>query len=240
MSWSTDNRFAYNLFVEKHKVILILLIICFVVLSMKLFNMQIIRGNYYRNISEQQRINTTYERAFRGLIYDTNGKILVDNIPNYVVLFYPFEQQYEPSEESIEKLSKILQKDIKSSIEKSWRYGRVIKLAENLTIDEVFKIQENKLFLPGITVVTEPKRTCYDSVENAHIIGYVNELRSEEIDNMENTELKVGDIIGRCGVEQSYDRYLRGKDGGISFEVNARGQHQKTFEYEPPIIGNSL
>ncbi|MBQ3942833.1 MAG: penicillin-binding protein 2, partial [Elusimicrobia bacterium] len=121
-----------------------------------------------------------------------------------------------------------------------WRYGRVIKLAENLTINEVFKIQENKLFLPGITVVKEPKRVCHDSVENAHVIGYVNELRNEELDNMENTELKVGDIVGRCGVEQSYDKYLRGKDGGFSFEVNARGQHQKAFNYEPPIVGNSL
>ena len=110
MSWSTDNRFAYNLFVEKHKVILILLIVCFVVLSMKLFYMQIIRGNYYRNISEHQRINTAHERAFRGLIYDTNEKILVDNDTNYVALFYPFEQQYEPTEESIEKLSKIFKK----------------------------------------------------------------------------------------------------------------------------------
>ena len=114
MSWSTDNRFAYNLFSEKHKVIVILLMVCFAVLSMRLFYMQIIKGNYYRNISEHQRINTTHERAFRGLIYDTNGKVIVNNIPNYVALFYPFEQQYEPTEESIEKLSKILQKDIKS------------------------------------------------------------------------------------------------------------------------------
>ena len=240
MSWNSNDRFEYNLFVEKHKVILILFIIFFVLLSIKLFYMQIIKGNYYKNISEHQRINTTHERAFRGLIYDTKGKLLVDNIPNYVVLFYPFEQQYEPSEESIEKLSKILQKDIKPFIEKSWRYGRVIKLAENLTISEVFKIQENKLFLPGITVVKEPKRICYDAVENAHVIGYVNELRSEELDNISNTELKTGDIIGRCGIEQYYDKYLRGKDGGLSFEVNARGKHQKTFNYDYPIIGNSL
>lgn len=240
MSWSNDNRFAYNSFVERHKVIVTIFIFLFAFLSIRLFYLQIIRGNYYKNISEHQRLNTTYERAFRGLIYDDNEKLLVDNIPNYVALFYPFEQQYDPTEESIEKLNKILQKDIKPTIEKSWRYGRVVKLAENLTVDEVFKIQENKLFLPGITVAKEPKRICYDSVENAHIIGYVNELRLEEIDNIENTELKVGDIIGRCGIEQYYDKYLRGKDGGISFEVNAKGQHKKTFSYEQPVIGNSL
>ena len=87
MSWSTDNRFAYNLFIEKHKVILILFMVCFAVLSIKLFYMQIIKGNYYRNISEHQRINTTHERAFRGLIYDTKGRVIVNNIPNYVALF---------------------------------------------------------------------------------------------------------------------------------------------------------
>ena len=64
MSWSTDNRFAYNLFTEKHKVILILFVVCFVVLSMKLFYMQIIRGNYYKKISEQQRMKELFAALF--------------------------------------------------------------------------------------------------------------------------------------------------------------------------------
>jgi len=240
MSWNSNDKFEYNCFVERHKNILVIFMILFAFLSTKLFYLQIIKGNHYRNIADHQRLNTTHERAFRGLIYDANKQLLVGNVPNYVVLFYPFEQQYEPTEESIEKLNNILQKDIQPTIEKSWRYGRVVKLAENLTKEEVFKIQENKLFLPGITVAKEPKRICYDSIENAHIIGYVNELRLEEIENMENTDLKVGDIIGRCGIEQYYDKYLRGKDGGLSFEVNARGRHNKTFAYEQPMIGNSL
>lgn len=240
MSWSTDNRLEYTTFAQKHKNITILFLLLFVFLSIKLFYLQILKGNYYKNIAEHQRLNTTHERAFRGLIYDTNETLLVDNVTNYVALFYPFEQQYVPTDESIETLSKILQKDIKPSIETGWRYGRVVKLAENLTINEVFKIQENKLFLPGITVVKEPKRICYDSIENAHIIGYVNGLRSDEIENISNSDLKAGDIIGRCGIEQSYDKYLRGKDGGLSFEVNARGHHNKTFDYEAPVIGNSL
>lgn len=240
MSWNNNDKYEYDCFVEKYKKIMLLFIFFFILLSGKLFYLQIIKGNYYTNIADNQRTHTTYERAFRGIIYDTNNHILVENITNYVALFYPFEQQYEPTEESIKRLNSILKKDITLSIEKSWRYGRVVKLAENLTTEEVFKIQENRLFLPGISVVKEPKRICYNSIENAHIIGYVNELRLEEIENIENTDLKVGDIIGRCGIEQYYDRYLRGKDGGLSFEVNARGRHNKTFAYEQPVTGNSL
>lgn len=240
MSWSNENRNEYMFFTEKHKNIVLLLLFVFFLLSVKLFWLQILRGAYYKDISEHQRLNTTHERAFRGLIYDKNDKLIVGNITNYVALFYPFEQQYMPTEESIEKLSEILQKDIKKTIETGWRYGRVVKLAENLTVNEAFKIQENKLFLPGITVVKEPKRFCFDSVENAHVVGYVNELHAEELDNMENTDLKVGDIIGRCGIEQAFDKYLRGKDGGLAFEVTARGRHNKTFNYDAPVIGNSL
>ncbi len=240
MSWSNENRNEYLFFTEKHKNIFLLLLLIFFLLSVKLFYLQIVRGNYYREVSEHQRLSTTHERAFRGLIYDRNNNLIVDNITNYVALFYPFEQQYMPSEESIEKLSEILQKDIKKSIETGWRYGRVVKLAENLTVNEAFKIQENKLFLPGITVVKEPKRRYYDAVENAHVIGYVNELRAEELENMENTDLRVGDIIGRCGIEQSFDKYLRGKDGGLSFEVTAKGRHKKMFNYNAPTIGNTL
>jgi penicillin-binding protein 2 len=240
MSWNSNDKYEYDCFVEKYKNLMLVFIFLFVILSARLFYLQIIKGNYYKNISDTQRLNRTHEKASRGLIYDTNGHTLVTNNTNYVVLFYPFEQQNEPTEESIKKLSEILKKDITHSIEKSWRYGRVVKLAENLTKEEVFKIQENRLFLPGIYVVKDPKRVCYYPIENAHIIGYVNEIKLEEIDNIEDTDLKVGDIIGRCGIEQYYDKYLRGKAGGFSFEVNARGRYNKTFSYEKPVTGNDL
>ena len=240
MSWNNSDKYEYECFLEKYKNIMLIFVFFFIVLSVRLFYLQIIKGSYYRNISDIQRLNRTYEKAFRGFIYDTNEQIIVNNSTNYVALFYPFEQQYEPTKASIKKLNDILKRDISNSIEKSWRYGRVVKLAENLTIEEVFKIQENRLFLPGIHIVRDPKRICYNSIENAHIIGYVNELKFEEIENIEDTDLKVGDIIGRCGIEQYYDKYLRGKTGGFYFEVNARGRHNKTFTYEQPVMGNHL
>lgn len=240
MSWTNESKNLYNNFSQKHKNIVVLFLIMFFLLSLRLFYLQIIRGNFYRDVSNHQRINTTNERAFRGFIYDSKGKQLVKNQTNYVVLFYPFEQQQEPSPETIEHISKLLNKDVKPFIEKSWRYRRVIKIAENLTLEEVFKIQEQKLFLPGIVVVKEPKRIYINPIENAHVIGYVGEISEKELEQLEDEEYKNGDYIGKGGIEKYYDKQLRGTDGGLELEVNARGHQQKAFNYNVPKTGNSL
>lgn len=240
MSWSNEDKYAYASFLNKHKNVFVFFVFLFVLLSLKLFYLQIIRGSYYRNVANHQRLNTTHERAYRGLIYDSNGALLVGNESKYVALFYPFEQQDLPGQQTLEQLNKILNRDIKPFVDKGWRYGRVVKIADDLTLDEVFKIQEKKLFLPGITVVKEPKRIYLNSVETAHVTGYVGEVRADEIEDIENSDYKAGDYIGRGGIEQSYDKYLRGKDGGLELEVNARGQHQRAFKYYPSETGASV
>ena len=148
MSWTNEDKYLYNKFLEKYKNIFFLFLIAFLLLSVRLFYLQVIKGNFYKEVAEHQRTNTTNERAFRGLIYDCNNNLFVKNQTNYVVLFYPFEQQQEPSSETIEQINKLLNKDVRPFIEKSGRYGRVIKIAENLRLEEVFKIQERKLILP--------------------------------------------------------------------------------------------
>ncbi len=240
MSWTNEDKYLYNKFLEKYKNIFFLFLIAFLLLSVRLFYLQVIKGNFYKEVAEHQRTNTTNERAFRGLIYDCNNNLFVKNQTNYVVLFYPFEQQQEPSSETIEQINKLLNKDVRPSIEKSWRYGRVIKIAENLSLEEVFKIQERKLFLPGIFVVKEPKRVYVNPIENAHVIGYVGEISEKELEALEEDDYKAGDYIGKGGIEKYYDKYLRGIDGGLELEVNARGHQQKAFNYNEPKTGNSL
>ncbi|MFA6614352.1 MAG: hypothetical protein WCS83_06190, partial [Endomicrobiia bacterium] len=103
MSWSNDDKSTYNSFMDKYKNLFILFVLLFLLLSLKLFYLQVIQGTFYRNVANHQRLNTTHERAYRGIVYDTNGKILVGNESNYVALFYPFEQQYLPSEGTVEQ-----------------------------------------------------------------------------------------------------------------------------------------
>ena len=240
MVWQKEDKFAYEIFLEKHKIVLVFFAFLFALLSSRLFYLQIIKGNMYRRISEQQRMHNTHERAPRGVVYSGDGAELIGNDFTYIALFYPFEQQKTPSRETIEALGKILKRDISPNIDRGWRRGRVVELADNLTKDEMFKIQEKKLTLPGISVVKEPKRVYYDSEVNAHITGYTGEIRPDEIEDLSDEGYKMGDYIGRGGIEQMYDQYLQGNDGGWQLEVNARGYQTKAFKYVPPSVGASV
>ncbi|MDR1696236.1 MAG: penicillin-binding protein 2 [Endomicrobium sp.] len=240
MVWQREDKFAYEMFTEKHKMILVFFALLFILISSRIFYLQIVKGNHYKRISEQQRMYNTHERAPRGIIYSDNGSTMVGNDFSYVALFYPFEQQETPSDETIEQLSAILKRDIKPNIDRSWRYGRVVKLAENLTMEEMFKIQEKKLVLSGISVVKEPKRVYPFAEPNSHVTGYTGEIRADEIERLSEKGYKMGDYIGRGGVEQQYDEYLQGVDGGWQLEVNAKGHQTKAFKYVPPEIGGSI
>lgn len=240
MVWQREDKLAYEKFLEKHKTVLVLFVFLFIILSGRLFYLQIIKGGSYRNISEQQRMRNTHERAPRGIIYSASGEMIVGNDFTYVALFYPFEQQKTPSEETIEKLNKILGRDIKNTIDGSWRYGRVVKLADNLTMEEMFKIQEKRLSLNGIAVVKEPKRIYFAAEATSHITGYTGEIRADEIEKLSDEGYKMGDYVGRGGIEQEYDKYLQGTDGGWQLEVNAKGYQTKAFKYIPTEIGASV
>ncbi|MCA6072570.1 MAG: penicillin-binding protein 2 [Endomicrobium sp.] len=240
MVWQREDKSAYENFLKKHKTILVFFMFLFVCLSIRLFYLQIIKGNKYRDISEQQRIHNTHERAPRGIIYSADNLPFAENKFTYVALYHPYERHLKPSEQVIQELNKILGREIKPTIDKNWRFGRVIKLADNLSMEEMFKLQEKKLSLKGVAVAKESSRVYCSPEVISHIIGYTGEVRSDEIEDLAEHGYKMGDYIGRGGIEQTYDQYLQGKDGGWQIEVNARGYQVKAFKYIAPEIGASV
>jgi len=240
MVWQREDKYLFDTFLEKHKSILVFFAVLFALISLRIFYLQIIKGNYYRKVSEQQRLYSTRELAPRGIIYDENGVVLAGNEFSYCAQFEPFRQNEEPSEETLAKLGKILKIDISSSVDRSYKKSRVIKFADNLTKEQMFKIQERKLELEGISVVKEPRRVYYYPKETSHVLGYVSEITQDELESMSDDGFKGGDFIGRGGVEQQYDSYLRGRNGGWQLEVNSRGYQTRAFEYVPIEIGASV
>ncbi|MDR1942487.1 MAG: penicillin-binding protein 2 [Endomicrobium sp.] len=240
MVWQREDKIAYEIFLVKHKIVLVFFAFLFAALSAKLFYMQIIKGKNYRNISEQQRMHNTRERAPRGIIYFDDASVMAGNEFTYVALFNPFEQQKMPSDEVIDELNKILGRDIRSAMDTGWRNGKAVKLAENLSLEEMFKIREKRIALNGIAVVQEPRRIYAKSEINSHVSGYTGEIRADEIEELSAEGYKPGDFIGRGGIEQTYDKYLQGADGGWQIEVNAKGYQTKAFQYVPARIGASV
>ncbi|MCA6085731.1 penicillin-binding protein 2 [Candidatus Endomicrobiellum agilis] len=240
MTLQKEDKSAYEAFLKKHKIILMFFILLFICLSLRLFYLQIIKGGSYEKVSQQQRMHSTYERAPRGVIYSADNIVLADNEFTYAALFYPFGRQQTPTNESIKELNKILGRDVKISADKCYRYGRFVKLADNITMEEMFKIQEKKSILKNISIVRETRRIyCYPEVVS-HVIGYTGEISVDEIEKWSEQERKIGDYVGRGGIEQSYDVYLQGKDGGWQVEVNAKGYRVKAFKYVPPQAGSNV
>jgi penicillin-binding protein 2 len=240
MVWQKEDKFAYETFIEKHKVILVFFSLLFVCLSARLFYLQIVKGNEYITISEQQSMHNTHERAPRGIIYSADNAVLVENEFTYVALYHPYDRHQTPSDQIIKEFTKILGKDIKLVTDKCLKYDKVVKLVDNLTMEEMFKIQEKKLSLKGVSVIRESSRIYYFPETTSHITGYTSEIRSEELEDLLEQGYKIGDNIGRGGIEQAYDKYLQGKDGGWQIEVNARGYQIKAFKYVAPEIGASV
>jgi penicillin-binding protein 2 len=240
MVWQKEDKFAYEAFLKKHKLVLVFFMFLFICLSIRLFYLQIVKGRNYMEVSEQQRIHNTYERAPRGIIYSADNAVLAANDFSYVALFYPSEHRWTLSDESIRELNKILGRNIKFTADKNWKYDTFIKLADNITIEEMFKIKEQKLILKNISVIKKPYRIYYYPEVISHIIGYISEMRADEIEELSGQGYKIGDYIGRGGIEQSYNKYLCGRDGGWQTEVNAKGYKVKAFKYVPPEIGASV
>jgi penicillin-binding protein 2 len=201
--------------------------------------LQIIKGDYYRAVSEQQRVFNTSERAPRGIIYGEDGSMLVENTFVYDVVFYPFDQSGLPPESTIKELNKILKKDIRPQLEESLKTGKVTVIADNISTQDMFRIKENGLNLNGVNVSKTPQRVYNLPLANSHVFGYIGEISKSELE-ASGGDYKQGDFIGRGGIEDIYDKYLRGTDGGWQIEINARGVHTNTLKYIQPAIGNSL
>jgi penicillin-binding protein 2 len=239
MVWHKEDKFAYEIFLKKHKIILVFFMILFTCLSVRLFYLQIIKGNKYREISEQQRLHSTNERAARGIIYSDDNTILAENKFTYLVLYHPFGKHFKSLDQVLKELSKTLGKEI-DPICKNYRNRKVLKLTDNLSMEEMFKIQEKKISLKDISVIKEPRRIYYYPQATSHIIGYTGKVDASEIEYLSERGRMIGDYIGRGGIEQSYDEYLHGKSGGWQIEVNAKGHNIKAFKYIAPEVGASV
>ncbi|MDR1952665.1 MAG: penicillin-binding protein 2 [Elusimicrobiota bacterium] len=239
MVWQKEYKIGYSDFFIRQKIVLIFFAILFIILSLKLFYLQIIKGGFYNDISEQQRIYSTDEMAPRGIIYADDDSVMAENAFIYSILFYPFDQGGLPAEKTILELNAILKKDIRPYLEESIRNGKIVKIADKLSMEEMFKIQEKKMKLNGITLVAEPVRVYKFPQANSHVFGYLGEINKNELMSGSFSGYKSGDYIGKAGIESVYDKYLRGVNGGWQLEVNAKGVQTKAFKYIKPEIGNS-
>ncbi|HJP91902.1 MAG TPA: penicillin-binding protein 2 [Pyrinomonadaceae bacterium] len=216
-------------------------------LSVRLYVLQVVRGEKYAEIAENQRRRRLPIPAPRGVIFDREGRVLVDSRPIYNVILSREDVKDKDLNSLIEPLSEGLSvdKDILRDyfeVVKTMPAFESIQVKQDATPGDIAWVEAHNLEYPELRVEQQPQRRYPPNGTLAHVLGYVGEISPEQLkqQSYKDKGLKPGDIIGQSGLEQIYDDYLRGHDGYREVIVDSRGRIQDELETVPPTPGRDL
>lgn len=215
------------------------------VLVSRLFYLQVIKGAYYKKIADSNCVNLVKDRAPRGYIYDRNYRALIINNPSYSVSVIPFYfAKNKNPEKAVEELAEILDMDpldISEKLSRTMDYKlEPITIKRGLDETELSVINEKSIELRGLSVGQEPKRVYESGSLASHLLGYTGEITDEQIKGKRYGGYFPGDIIGMTGVENSYDKELRGSDGVMYILTDAHGRQKEVIETVKPRQGKNI
>lgn len=223
--------------------IILVVVICMTVLFVRLFFLQVIKGEEYRRLSENNSIRLQRIEPFRGIILDRNGSMLVDNRPSYDLSIIP--RDAKPVEETLTRLSRYLDvpvAELRQEIESrrgAFSY-KPVPLVQDIGRNNLALIEVHRYDLPGIDVNVKPLRHYLNNQSASHLLGYLGEISPHELASGRHADLRSGDLIGKNGIERVLEAYLRGKSGGRQVEVNATGQVVRVLETVPATPGSNI
>ena len=217
----------------------ILVVLMLGVLTFRLYVLQVVRGERYAEIAENQRRRRLPIPAPRGVIFDREGKALVDSRPIYNVILMREDVKGKDLYALIEPLSSglMVEPDIlkeRFDVVKSMPAFESIKIKEGASPGDIAWVEAHTLEFPELRVEQQPQRSYPANGSLAHVLGYVGEISPEQLNQQVSKDkgLKPGDIIGLSGIEQIYDDYLRGTDGYREVLVDSRGRIQAEIEID--------
>jgi len=224
-----------------------IVVIGFLILFGRIFQLQIIDHEKYEPLSKQNSIRMDNVNPARGLILDRNGSILVENQPIYSISVTPAKFNVE----SLPLLADILGMDQESVMDRvllaqQYSWHRPSRLFTEVPFEVFTNIEENIWRLPGIGNQIESKRNYPRDLTASHVMGYLREPTRDQFLQSQNgpSRLRLGDKVGRSGIEMVYEDYLKGERGTNYLRVNAYGQVLDSYDggslNEAPVKGEDL
>lgn len=213
---------------------LVAVTVCLIMVS-RLGWLQLIHGQFYRNLSEDNYVQGFLMPAPRGLMLDRNGEILADNRTSLSITITRMKRRDDAA--LTDRLSELLDLDTAFVAEKLEEaagrfYGNVV-LINDADLEQVSRVEERRSELPGVKVeVTAIRRYPMGSLAT-HSIGYVAEISDAELTDMASLGYRSGNVVGRTGVEDRYELMLRGRDGAEYWVCDALGRELYPFQDGP-------
>ncbi len=211
------------------------------ILMVRMWYLQVIRGDVFRQRSENNRICLREVKPLRGRIYDIRGNILVDNQASFDVSIIP--EDAEDVDSVVGRIKGLYAQKLLEFSGGDVVRGKVrrpfvpIKLERNISREKLSIVETNSLDLPGVVVDVMPVRKYIFGDIMAHILGYVGEISSDKLESDTSGGYKSGDMVGKQGIEKYLDRYIKGQRGGEQVEVNVAGRELRVMEKVDPVPG---
>jgi len=225
---------------KKFFIISYIVIIVFLFLALRLWQLQILQGNEYRKLSEANRLRIVNIPAPRGIIFDRNGVPLVKNSPYYFASVIPDEFD----KRKIHLLAKVFGIPEEEIIDKLNKPGlspfTPVQLKQGLSFNEIAYIEARRSDFPGLIIETEITRDYIYGDIGSHLIGYLGKMNPSQSENPAFKDVNPDTFIGQWGVEKLFDRSLRGTPGKRIIEVNALGREIRLLQENPPLKGQNI
>lgn len=220
-------------------------VILLTVLGVRLYFLQIVKGEYYSGKAENQRIRKIRLPAPRGAIFDRNGKLLVDSRSTYNVTLAREPIKDTNTNDRIDiyadglGLDKEFLVDRLNWIKKQPEFETMV-IKENANLADITWVEAHSLEYPELHIELQPQRHYPLGTSLAHVLGYVGEVSPAQLEKPEYQDLAPGDVIGKGGIEAYYDKILRGKDGYKKVVVDSRGRVKEEIETVQPQAGQDM
>jgi penicillin-binding protein 2 len=230
---------------QRAGIVNVLLIVAFLFLIIIFVRFQLVQSDELRLKSDENRLRVFPLMPPRGVITDRKGRILAGNRPFYSVSLLP-----GPKDLLEKELMIIARVFPDAGLDISTVLGRLrqssihpIRVLERVSTEALAVLEEHREMLPGLKIQSEPLRYYPHATLCSHVLGYVGSVSQQEVDGAERGEYRIGDYIGRSGIESEYDDLLRGRWGASYIEVDAVGREVGPYEgmnIQKPLSGESL
>ena len=221
----------------------LILAMAFLGLITRLAYLQLLQGERYTFLSENNRIRIKRVPGTRGMIFDRRGELLVDSRPSFDLIFVP-EDTKEP-DKTLRLLATYLKWD-QSELLKTYEESKSrapfdeIVLGRDVEWATIVAVESHQLDLPGITLRIRPRRSYADGPMAAHVLGYIGEINQRQLKTLKESGYTVGDEVGQYGLERRWEELLRGQNGGQQVEVDALGRRVRVLHQVADVPGYTV
>ena len=220
-----------------------LLVVVLLGLFLRLWHLSVVKFEHYQALAERNHVLTVPMDAPRGLIFDREGRVLVDNAHAFNLVLYRNEvQDLESTLSFLIEGFKLRREGLDDRLRGARHYSiyQPLVIKKLLSIDEIVFLLAHQTEHPELAIVSQPRRTYRYGVLAAHVLGYVGEVSRKQLGRPEFSENSPGDVVGKYAIERVYNRHLSGKDGYKKVLVNSVGKKLEELGHIPAKAGKEL